>query len=229
MKYCKNCKVKVDANRNYCPLCFRELIQTDDKTNGEHPFAERRQNETNVKNNSFILKFFIFLSICAVSICSLINFLVNPEFLWCALVAAGIIYVWILISHTILSRRGVFEKIFMQLLGLTLILWACENLSYESHWLANYVFPSLSIVTMATLIMLTLLRKDKSWILAFVFIIGVLFIASLLLFLYLADKQQPGIKILGIINLTFSSLTALGYFVFGFNTIKTEFLKKFHL
>ena len=225
MKYCKNCKVKVDANRNYCPLCFREISDCDGVSVQEPPFAERTKNEHEGKKNTFILKLFFFLSVCAVSTCVLINLLVKPDFLWSLVVTSSIVYVWIIVGHTILSRRGVFEKIFMQLLGLMFILWTCEMISPNSeHWLANYIFPSLSICTIATMLMITFIRKDKTWVLAFFLIVIVLTIASALFFVYLDD-----FKILGIINLAFCVLTIFGYLVFGYPVIRREFMKKFHL
>ena len=128
-------------------------------------------------------------------------------------------------GHTILSRRGVFEKIFMQLVGIMFILWACELISDNSeHWLANYVFPSVSMCTVATMLMISFIRKDKTWILAFFLITIVLTVASVLFFVYLDD-----FKTMGIINIAFCSLTLIGYLTFGYATIKGEFLKKFHL
>lgn len=225
MKYCKNCKVNVDADRNYCPLCFRELKTLNEESVGEYPFMERRKNEHVTQSTHLLLKIFLFLSVSIISVCTLVNMLINPETLWCLLVSFSLIYVWILVAHTILSRRGVFEKIFMQLVGVMLILWACEILSLnKEHWLANYVFPSVSMATVATMLMCTFIRRDKSWILAFVFIILVLTVASVLFFVYLDEFY-----ILSIINLAFCALSLLGYFTFSFKVIKAEFLKKFHL
>ena len=231
MKYCKNCKIKVDADRNYCPLCFRETIDDGcDSVKDEYPFEERKRNETFSKNNSFVLRLFIFMSICAVSICGIINYLTTSNFTWSLLVFASILYIWVLVCHTITSRRGAFEKVFMQLIAIMFILWTCENISItkEQHWLANYVFPSISMATVATLLMITFIRKDKSWILAFVSIIIILTAVSLVfLFYHIGHSQQ--FFLLSVINIVFCILSLLGYFTFGYNVIKTEFFKKFHL
>lgn len=224
MKYCKNCKVKVDTDRNYCPLCFRELQDDGQPQSGEYPFLARTKNEHFTKNNTFILKLFIFISICAVAICGLVDWWVNKDFGWSMLVLASILYIWILINHTILSRRGVFEKIIIQLLGLMFILYVCQKLSFKRDWLASYVFPSISIATLSTLLMITFIRRDKSWVLSFVAVIILLTGVSVFFFLRL-DKFY----ILNIINLTLCALSLLGYFTFGYSFIKTEFFKKFHL
>ena len=225
MKYCKNCHVKVDANRNHCPLCFREIKQCDDVQTDDLPFMERTKNEHESKKQTFIIKLFSFISLCAIAICTLVNCLVDKSFLWCLVVISGIVYVWIIVGHTILSRRGVFEKIFVQLLGIMFVLWACERISANSeHWVANYVFPSVSMCTVATMLMIAFIRKDKTWVLAFFLITAVLTVASVLFFVYLDD-----FKTMGIINIAFCSLTLIGYLTFAYNVIKGEFLKKFHL
>lgn len=225
MKYCRTCKVNVDADRSYCPLCFRELAVKNDDGSSEYPFMERKKNEHLTQSTHFLLKLFIFLSISIFAIFTLINLLINREAPWYLLIGASLLYIWILVAHTILSRRGVFEKIFMQLVGIMLILWACEVLSLnKEHWLANYVFPSISMATIVTMLMCTFIRRDKTWILSFVSIILILTVASILFFVYLDDFY-----ILSIINLAFCSLTLFGYFTFGFKIIKSEFLKKFHL
>lgn len=228
MKYCKNCNLKVDAERNYCPLCFRETVECSDEKTREYPFAERTKDEHENKKSTFILKLFMFLSVCAITTCLLVNLLVDSSLLWSMVVTAGIVYVWIMVGHTILSRRGVFEKIFMQLLGIMFILWMIERISPNAEydrWLANYVFPSVSMCTVATMLMISFIRKDKTWILAFFFITLVLTLASVIFFVYNLD----GFIILGIINLGFCSLTLFGYLTFGYSVIKTEFSKKFHI
>lgn len=229
MKFCKNCKVKVDAERNYCPLCFRELAPVDESSSQEYPFAERKKNETFIKNDSFVLRLFIFLSLCAISICLLVNFLTRPNFLWSLVVVGGTVYVWILVCHTIMSRRGVFEKLLIQFLAITFLLWTCEHISYEKHWLFDYVFPSVAICSVLTMLLITFIRKDKSWILAFVSMTIFIVVVSILSFIYFVTKELPGATILNIVNLAFSGLTTIGYFTFGYGTLRQESSKKFHI
>ena len=230
MKYCKNCNVKVEANRNYCPLCFREIVSDGVENQGEPLFVERTKNETFARNNSFILRLFVFISFCIVSICGLINYLTSDHFSWSILVLACVVYVWILVAHTITSRRGPFEKIFLQVGALMFILWACEYISgsKDQHWLVNYVFPSISMATVATMIMITFIRKDKSWTLAFASITALLTIVALLILFYHYGHYQQ-LFIISVINIVFCLISLLGYLTFAYNTIKTEFLKKFHL
>lgn len=224
MKYCSNCKVKIDGERNHCPLCFREIKEISDEKTLEYPFAERKKNENYQRNNSFVLKLFIFMSICAISICFLVNMLLPNSPSWWLVVLGGIVYVWVLIAHTIISRRNVFERILAQLVAITFLLWTCEFITEDTSWLMNYVFPSISMCTVFAMLMITFIRKDKSWLLSFVAIIIILTIVSIISLLYLEDYH-----LLNIINIAFSGLTLLGFFTFGYQSIRQEFLKKFHL
>jgi len=226
VKYCNHCNVKVDTARTHCPLCFREIkpLHGDTTESEVNIFLERTHNENYVSNNSFVLKLFIFISICAITACFLINYMTSPAIPWAFLVLACIIYTWVLISHTIISKRGVFEKLLFQILSLTLVLAASENISEDKYWLQSYVFPSIIMCAEAVILMITFIRKDKSWLLSFIAITVVMLIASILNFIYF-DKY----KVLSIIAITVSALTTLGYFTFGFRAIRQEFLKKFHL
>lgn len=227
MKYCTHCKAKINTDRTHCPLCFREIKDLENSCDCEQTekmFLERKQNETHIKNNSFVTKLFVFLSICAVSICGVINYLVNRNLLWSLLVLSGIVYIWILIAHTIISRRGSFEKVLFQVLGIMFVLSISELISDDKNWLQSYVFPSIVMATVFTLLMITFIRKDKGWMLSFVAITMLLGIASVLNFIYFDT-----FKILSYVSIPLCVLTTFGYFTFGFGVIRNEFLKKFHL
>lgn len=222
MKYCKNCKMNVDGERDYCPLCFREL---SGESNGTTPmFAERSLNEHDIRRNNFITKLFTFMTICAVSICLIINFMVNPAVLWSLTVASGILYVWVLVAHTIISKRSIFEKVLFQLLSLILILFTTDMLSKDHSWFPEIVFPSVSMCATSVLLMIIFIKKDKSWMFSFLIITVLLTIASLIVMLKLDN-----FKLVNVINIVYCALIVLGYLIFGWNSIKQQFSKIFYL
>ncbi len=222
MKYCKNCKINVDTNHDYCPLCFRELSGSGQETSAPM-FAERKANERTIKKSTLVSKLFIYISLCVVAICLVVNFLTDSSVLWSLVVISGIVYVWILVAHTIISKRGIFEKVLMQVLGVIFVLIVSENISPTKNWLQCYVYPSVSLLTVCSLLMIIFIKKDKSWILSFVIITLLTGLTSV--FLLGIDS----FKLMNIINIIFCALTVLGYFTFGYNLIKQEFIKKFHL
>lgn len=222
MKYCKECKVHVDSEKDYCPLCFREL--SGEGASETQLFAERKVNEHSKKHNDFVTKLFVFMTVCIVSICLIINNMVDPEVPWSLTVVSGLAYVWILVSHTIISRRGIFEKVFFQLLSILFILWTSNKLSDTHDWLSDFVFPSVSLCATTVLVMIILIKKDKSWMLSFMTITFILCVTSVVILL-----KVDSFKLLNIINIVFSALITLGYFIFGSASIKQQFSKIFHL
>lgn len=222
MKYCKECKVKVDSDRDYCPLCFREL--SGEGESDTPLFAERKTNEHSNKRNDFVTRLFVFMTICVVSICVIINLMITPDVLWSLSVVSGLVYVWILIAHTIISRRGIFEKVLFQILSIMFILWTSSLISPTHDWLQEYVFPSVSLTVLTVLVMIILIKKDKSWILSF-FTITVLLCITSIVVLFNFDE----FRILNIINIIYGALLVIGYVIFGGGIIKQQFSKIFHL
>ena len=163
MKYCKNCKIKVDSDKDYCPLCFREL--SGEGSSDTQLFAERKANELSNERNDILTKIFVFMTICVVSICLITNLLIDPSVLWSLSVVSGALYVWILVSHTIISRRGIFEKVLFQVLAIMFILWTSSEISPTHDWLQQYVYPSVSLSVLTVMLMIILIKKDKPWLL----------------------------------------------------------------
>ena len=222
MKYCKNCKIKVDSDKDYCPLCFREL--SGEGASDTQLFAERKVNEHSNERNNILTKIFVFMTICVVSICLITNLLIDPSVLWSLSVVSGALYVWILVSHTIISRRGIFEKVLFQVLAIMFILWTSSEISPTHDWLQQYVYPSVSLSVLTVMLMIILIKKDKSWLLSF-FTISILLGTASVVILFNYDS----FKILNLINIVYAALLVIAYVIFGGKVIKQQFTKIFHL
>ncbi len=222
MKYCKNCKIKVDSDKDYCPLCFREL--SGEGSSDTQLFAERKANEHSNERNDILTKIFVFMTICVVSICLITNLLIDPSVLWSLSVVSGALYVWILVSHTIISRRGIFEKVLFQVLSIMFILWTSSEISPTHDWLQQYVYPSVSLSVLTVMLMIILIKKDKSWLLSF-FTISILLGTASVVILFNYDS----FKILNLINIVYAALLVIAYVIFGGKVIKQQFTKIFHL
>lgn len=222
MKYCENCKIQVDGERDYCPLCFREL--SGECEHSTPIFAERSLNEHSNRRNNFITKLFSFMTICAIVICLIINFMVNPDVFWSLTVISGLLYVWVLVAHTIISRRNIFEKVLFQLLSLIFILFTTDMLSNDHSWFPEIVFPSVSMCAASVLLMIIFIKKDKSWMLSFLVITVLLVVASLIVMFKLDE-----FKLVNLINVVYCSLIVLGYLIFGWTSIKQQFARIFYL
>ena len=111
MKYCKHCKLYVDSSENYCPLCYNYLEESEGEKSGFEYYL-RRDGRRRAASDHFLLKLFLYLSICISVVCFTVNYFTERHMLWSPVVFLSILYLWILIGHTILSSRSPFEKIF---------------------------------------------------------------------------------------------------------------------
>lgn len=223
MKKCKYCNVTVETEKDFCPLCFNHLETID---NDVEPFYRlRKKNETAIITNRFLYKLFSFISLCVVSICFIIDYLTSETINWSLVVLFSVLYVWVLIAYTIISKRSVFKKVFLQLISIFLLLFFIQKLS-AIDWFLTYVFPSVSILAVSVTLMLIFIKKNRGeYVIGFLFIHLLLAIASLLILLIKKDT----FFLLNMINAIFCFLSFLGILIFGFNALKSELQKKWHL
>jgi len=225
MKYCERCKLSVDTLNHTCPLCYGELTGESDRKH--EVFMPRKEDEKVNKRTAMAAKIFAFLSICASIICVFVNFIIKDPVMWSLVVLLGILYLWIFVAHTILSRRSFFEKVFFQVCTILAILFACELISPgENHWVLNYVLPSVSIITIFILNLFSLIGGKKYRFLLSCLVIYVLFF---LISILMVCFDWAVFKILYYIAIIYSVISILGTFLFGYRIISSEFKKKMHI
>ena len=226
MKHCKYCNVDVDTNENFCPLCYNSLEGESKKKTTEF-YLKRTENDKTQKTNFFLYKLFFLMTLTLAAIAVFINVMTYKDgpTPWSALVIVCLLYIWILIAHTILSKRGILEKIVLQVLGAIAIV-GVVNYMARGHWLSDYVIPSIQLAVTSTLLFICLVIKNKYKIVSPFFVTHVLsFIASLVLVLTKADA----FGLLSEINMIACGVGIIGTLLFGFKTLKLDFSKKFHL
>lgn len=223
MKHCENCKVDVSTDENYCPICYNYLSEGEGQ---EFPLYLKRTNETKISlGASFVTKLFVFISICIAVICGAIDYMTTKEFTWSLVVCASILYAWVLVGHTVISSRSIFEKILFQLCALFVLLLSLNNIS-KGSWLFDYVLPSIfmaSSVVMGIILLSSPLRKN--YLLTF-FVFYLLFAIISLFVVIFANEVY---SLLYVVNLIANALIALGTLIFGFRRIKTDITKFMHL
>lgn len=224
MKKCKFCNVDVETEKKFCPLCYNKLINDDGKES-DNFYPQRKTNEFADRRNSVVLKLFIFITICVLSVCATINGLINPQIGWFWVIFCSFVYLWVLITHTIMSKKSVFKKVFLQFISIFLLLFAVQKISSIS-WLFNYVFPSIGMSCALVLCMLMFTLKNRSeLVIGFLFIFLVIITVSILCLF----TQNDTFKVLNVSNILLTSLAFFGTILFGFNALKSELLKKWHI
>lgn len=223
MKHCKYCNVDVSTSEKYCPLCYNILEGEEEKS---VDFYQKRQTDDKThKTHYLVSKIFFMITLAIVATCVFINILTWDGIIWSLLVGVSVAYVWIFVAHTILSKRSIFEKVLLQLVGIIAIVVVCNILS-KGNWLLNYVLPSIELATAVTLAFVTFILRNKyKVILPFFLVYILLLVTSIVLLAIKADTFM----LLSEINIIMCGLAIVGTLIFGHKTLKTELAKKFHL
>ena len=223
MKHCEICKVEVDTSSKICPLCYNKLIDVDEKTTPE--LFELKPREKVKKSRIIVGKIFLLLSIVAVCACGFINY-VTKGVSWSLVVFMSIVYLWVLVAHTIMSRSTPFKKVFMQLLSATALLLVTNHIFSSNDWLVCYVYPSMSMLVAAVLSFIVMCNKNRRKVIYSFFAIEVLLVIVSLIFLIFKLDE---FVILNQINIFFTGIVVIAHLLFGWKLIKTEFVRKFHI
>lgn len=224
MKHCNNCNVDVNTTNTYCPLCYNSLETISDKKEPAlYDVCDKKPKE-NVKTH-FVTKLFTLISLAVILACVFINIVTRSK-PWSLIVVSSILYLWVLIRHTIMSLRNVFEKTFLQVACIALILITTSFMSVDKGWFLNYVLPSLLIAASLTMLMMLFAScKRKSYEFSF-FVIYLIFIIVGVIFWC---TNFAKFKLLYSVLVMLDALIVVGMLLMDFKTIKSEFLRKFHL
>lgn len=223
MKKCEHCLVEVKTKNTNCPLCYRELKGGGKKT-GVEPY-KMRERDLYKKSKVFLYKLFLFLSIVITSACVLINLLTKTFPLWSLVVAIAILYCWVLICHTIISKRSIFEKLLLQIGSFMAFLFACEMMAQGDKWMVDYVIPSISMMVVFVLFVLAQVLKYNKGVFAYFIVTLILTLISGGLLLFGASHYM----LLNIIAVVVGGISILGMIIFNGRVLKTEISKKFHV
>jgi hypothetical protein len=165
------------------------------------------------------------MSVIAGSASLIINFLTFDGFLWSLITVVGILYLWVVISHSVANHINIASKIFVQaFLGSVFIVLVDYLVGYRG-WSVNYVIPSIfSAADIAIVIIILINRMNWRNYMLYQFVIALLGFAPLLLYLIrLSDNP-----IFVIISTSLSALSLLGTFIFGDKTVKSELRRRLH-
>ena len=223
MKHCELCKVDVDTNSEICPLCYNKLTELSEKTTPE--LFELKPREKEKKSRVIVGKIFLLLSIVAVFACGFVNY-VTKSAPWSIVVFMGVIYLWVLVAHTIMSRSTPFQKIFLHLLSVVALFLTIKYVFNSNSWFVCYVFPSMSILVGVVFSFIVMCSKNRKKLVYSFFAIEILLmLASILLIAFGFDA----FKLLNQINIFVLAIMVIAYLLFGHKAIKTEFVRKFHI
>lgn len=217
--YCPDCKVKIEYGLK-CPLCFKNI---KGKSNGKiYPKYKIK------KKNKTVHNIFLFASIAI----TLLSFLANGYYFtyykypWSLFVFLTIIYLWVLVKHTILSRVKGGNKVLMQVFCLSIICVIVDVNTGFHRWSVNYVIPYILLVSTAVIAFIARLIK-MLWSEYINFVIASIFLCFIPLILSLLNVAT--VYLPGILAGTCSVLTFIGLMIFANKRFKNEVIGRFHI
>ncbi|WP_265182297.1 DUF6320 domain-containing protein [Geomicrobium sp. JCM 19055] len=215
--HCSNCNIY--TTQQSCPLCKRQLSSEHEAIPSYPVYV------SNLARRSFAQRIVLFIAIFIISTCILINLLTTPDELWVFYIIGPVVYVVLLINHTILSRAHVGSKLIFQVIALSAMLVVLDAASGNSRWSIHYVIPFL--VTLSTLLVtLVVLRKPMKWreylgymltMVVLGFLPVILFVSSLSYVLW--PSAMTGL---------YALLTLIGMVLFANKSMKNEIVRRFH-
>lgn len=227
MKYCTKCKANVNTQKKQCPVCFDELEINEENTKAINIYPTTKVYDNVANKNLFLTRLFLFMTISIASTCLFINFLTSTEVMWSYVVLVSMLYIWILVKHTIISKRGIFEKVLFQFLGILGVIMMTNFVAgSEQSWFWNYVVPSASLATTTALVFVVFVNTKRADFLLSFFLMSLVLITTSIILL---TTGTDTFRLLNLINLLYTGLFALGIIIFGFKTLKRAFHKTLHI
>ncbi len=220
MRYCRNCKVKLTNDLEYCPLCDMETDLTDDNFEDDYPYVKSRFSRR------FLLKMITFSSFLLLATSLLVDHLVPTGNPWAFITVGAILYAWITAMGVLKSTPNPASIMLSQVFtvsGLTVLI---DFLTGWYRWSFNYVIPSLIIAAAIaiTLMMVIKPHKYRAYTI-YQLIIAILGVVSLLLWVF--DFSQ--IEWMVIASSGVSLLCFITMLVFSNRKTRNELVKRFHI
>lgn len=155
---CESCGVTVDPAHVACPLCRRNLPGAGalrPAGNRWYPVYTVLEEQ---RASSLFSKWLAFIVIAVISTSVIINVLGNSGVWWSLYLMPCVLYAWLCIKHTLMSKSHFGGKVIVQLLGLSGMLLWINVVADTNYWSTGYVIPFLM---MAATFLITVICSTK--------------------------------------------------------------------
>lgn len=225
MKHCDSCRVDVETAGNCCPLCGSPLEAAG------HPAVTPPVNaypnlSDRVAKYNFVLRLFVFLSLLGCGLSLLINFTVNPGFLWSLIVVAAVVYLWVTIPP--LLRNGVnYAKrvVYMAIFSSALVIALDFIVGYRG-WSVSFVVPALLMTGLASIALLMIFSRTKfTQYVFYQILLGIFGFVPLVLYLVGLASNLTMVLLCASLSLACLLVTI----IFGDRSVKDDFKRRFNI
>lgn len=221
--YCKQCKVKIRGNTNICPLCHEHLF-AEETENIEAIYPENVKVKKPVVNT--FRKIYAYISVNILILFAIINriWIENTVYNW--LVLGVLIYIYILVEKTILSRKNTANKIYVQTVFVIALCFLIQYVFNTPEWVVSYAIPCAILISALVMAVFTLIyiRNQKEYLLYFFRIA----MWGLLPIIVRAFSSRSTVIWPALLSSLISVLIVSALIVFRWKDFYQELRKKFH-
>ncbi|MCI8388659.1 MAG: hypothetical protein HFE63_09365 [Clostridiales bacterium] len=220
MRICPNCKVSIENDLDYCPLCDMETDKVSDDFELDYPYIKTRFSRR------LFAKIVTFLAVVFAAVSFLINHLVPTDNPWAFITAAAIAYIWLNLMNLISNARNPGSITLWQLLTVSGLTFVIDYLTGWHKWSVNYVIPALIMAAAVAIVLCIAIRpvKYRAYTL-YQLVIAVLGVLAVLLWIFgYSDVEWPVVAAAATSLLCFAAMV-----VFANRYTRNELKKRFHV
>ena len=157
--YCKQCKVTVKGSVHRCPLCGSTLSADKDADDRNEFVLDK--NRAPMNGTLLFKQIYSYLSLFLLLTSVLLNIFVFPTRVWSVVVAAVLLYVYILVNNLFITYYSIAYLTVIQSVTISLL---CILIQWVFHIprMAVYAIPIISMVSTLVLGIVSLIKPQKA-------------------------------------------------------------------
>ena len=239
MKFCNNCKVKVNADSRYCPLCGSFLekdVVGDDSNEYIQSHVKHPPLKVEGKTKHYLQKRLFWFALLVFVACSVINLITFDGIFWMGYVLFGLIMAYYVVSSSVFKIRRLYSLIGTTALvtsfcvfgfEVTYSLSVAQNLSLVGVTI-QFVIPAIVLGSLILTDVMIMLNKSK-YKYFFISLLEITLVGVLLqLIVWIANLQYAHDWFIFVVFF-FSIINFVLMIVAFWRTFKQEMLRKFNI
>jgi hypothetical protein len=137
------------------------MKKLSDEVTPDNPIYPRRNASFRFPARYSFTMFYSVSALVAFLAALLVNLLTTPNILWSLIAGAGLVYLYVLIRHTIMTSYGSAAKIFLQGFLIAVLVWIVQGVTHSGNWAYEYVIPMILLANTVVLWALAIVRRVR--------------------------------------------------------------------
>jgi hypothetical protein len=212
--------VEIKDETHFCPLCHCVLEQGE---NDKDTYPDVRFK---TKRLMLVARIYLFVAIIVSALLILVNHTFYHGVWWCAIVIAGLAYVYLTLHFAILNDAGYRMKIVVLTIFAILTVILIDVVMGYRGWSVNYVIPG-TVLLIDLGILILMIVNARNWQSYLLFQIGVILFSLIPLFLWKIKLLTD--PLLSQIAFGASVFLFLGTVIIGDRRARIELKRRFHV